>query len=977
MNLKTTFFILTGLFFLAELFAQSASNNTGAYASVYTQRLEDALAIYFTPDQFDIATDGSKDVSDALQDAINKVQETIRQGILFIPEGTYRISKTIYVWRGIRLIGYGKKRPVFLLGENTPNYQEGRGKYMFHFCHDRTKEGEPVEDAWASTFYSGIRNINIRIDPGNPAAIAIRFHIAQHSFLSHMDFHLNDGNTGVEDMGNEIEYCRFFGGDYGINTGATSPGWQALVIDSYFEKQRLAAIRTQDAGMTVIRNQIKTVPTAISINEGASEKLWISDSRFENISGPAIVASNEFNPNTQINLENIVCSNVPEFVFMRENGKKISSPHKQYQVKELTHGLVYDSLDASPMIKTTYDLVPLKKLPPPVLSDVFLLPDIKTWVNIKSLGAKGDGITDDTDIMEKAIAGYSNIYFPSGHYRITRPVVLQKHTVLIGLSPVSTQIVLTDAAELYQGVGAPVPLLETPEGGKNIVTGIGLAVTGNNPRAVAAKWMAGKESMMNDVRFYEDIRKYVKSENIIPAYNSTPPADERQYRKLDTRYWSLWITNGGGGTFKDIWLPAGYACAGMNISKTSTEGRLYLMSVEHHVRHEVIIDQVSNWRFYALQFEEEHPVGLNCLPLYIRNSNNLLFANTFSYRVSRTVKPFPYMILMENSKNMIFKGIHNWSWTKHAFENTLYDRTSNINIRSREIALLKISEPVPLVKTNTSDSQKINKLAGGFEFIDGITTDSRGNVYFIDYGKQNIYRWDTNDQLSLISHFPIFPVSLACDKNDHLMVVTHFNHPFSIFNKGAGVHWSGNYTTYIDAVGFDPENPETTIRRLEEIPISEIFGKTVYYQSSRYRMGDPASALPAKLNTCYISQDGTTVITKTDDLGQTYSLKKAIPGQSFFVTNTQGFKTYRCKVNTDGSLSDPQLFSETGAGDVVTDSKGNIYIPADNILVYDREGTVIDEIEVPERPSNIIFGGPGNNTLFICAGTSLYSYKLF
>ena len=974
MKLKSAFIILTSLFFLPELFSQSVSSSTGGYASVYTQQIDDALAIYFTPDQFDIATDGSKDVSDALQAAINKVQETIRQGILFIPEGTYRISKTIYVWRGIRLIGYGNKRPVILLGENTPNYQEGKGKYMFHFCHDRTKEGEPVEDAWASTFYSGIRNIDIRIQPGNPAAIGIRFHIAQHSFLSHMDFHLSNGNTGVEDTGNEIEYCRFFGGDYGINTRATSPGWQALVIDSYFERQRLAAIRTQDAGMTVIRNHIKAVPTAISINEEASEKLWISDSRFENISGPAIVVSRESNPNTQINLENIVCSNVPEFVFMRESGKKISSPHKQYHMKELTHGLVYESLDATPKTQTFFDLVPLKKLPPPVPSDVYLLPDIKTWVNLKSLGAVGDGIADDTDILEKAIANYPNIYLPSGHYRVTRPVILKTNTILIGLSPISTQIVLTDKTEPYQGVGAPVSLLETPEGGKNIVTGIGLAVCGNNPRAVAAKWMAGKESMMNDVRFYEDIRNYVKSDNIIPKYNSTPPADERLYRKHDSRYWSLWITDGGGGTFKDIWIPNPYACAGMYISKTSTEGRLYLMSVEHHVRHEVILDQVSNWKFYALQLEEEHPTSPYCLPVYIRNSNNLLFANTFSYRVSRTVKPFPYMILMENSKDMIFKGLHNWSWTKHSFENTLFDRTSNINIRSREIALLKISEPVPL-KTNTSESQKINKLAGEFEFIDGITTDSRGNVYFIDYGKQNIYRWDTNGQLSLISYLPIFPVSLACDKNDHLMVVTHFNHPFSIFNKGAGIHWSGNYTTYIDALGFDPENPETTIRRLEEIPVSEISGKTVYYQSSRYRMGSAASALPARLSTCYISPDGATVIPNTDDIGQTNSLKKATPGKSFFVTNSQDLRTFECSINADGSMSDPRLFLENGGPDAISDSRGNVYVAAENIQIYDNNGKLIKEIEVPERPSSIIFGGPDKNTLYICAGTSLYSYK--
>ena len=50
------------------------------------------------------------DVSDALQAAINQVKKEKNFGILFIPEGKYKISKTIYIPTAIRLIGYGKNR---------------------------------------------------------------------------------------------------------------------------------------------------------------------------------------------------------------------------------------------------------------------------------------------------------------------------------------------------------------------------------------------------------------------------------------------------------------------------------------------------------------------------------------------------------------------------------------------------------------------------------------------------------------------------------------------------------------------------------------------------------------------------------------------------------------------------------------------------------------------------------------------------
>ena len=39
----------------------------------------------------------------------------------------------------------------------------------------------------------------------------------------------------------------------------------------------------------------------------------------------------------------------------------------------------------------------------------------------------------------------------------------------------------------------------------------------------------------------------------------------------------------------------------MLISHTSTPGRVYQMSSEHHVRNEVKLDHVANWEIYALQ----------------------------------------------------------------------------------------------------------------------------------------------------------------------------------------------------------------------------------------------------------------------------------------------------------------------------------------------------------------------------------------
>lgn len=105
-------------------------------ASYYPVRLDDPTAVYLTPDKFPVHGDGVADDSAAIQQAIDQVESTTKQGIVFIPSGRYRITKTIYVWPAVRVIGYGPTRPVFVLGKNTPGFQQGIG-YMVMFAGGR------------------------------------------------------------------------------------------------------------------------------------------------------------------------------------------------------------------------------------------------------------------------------------------------------------------------------------------------------------------------------------------------------------------------------------------------------------------------------------------------------------------------------------------------------------------------------------------------------------------------------------------------------------------------------------------------------------------------------------------------------------------------------------------------------------------------------------------------------------------------
>ena len=927
--------------------------------SFYPAIPSDKAAIYLTSELFPVHADGIGDDTPALQQAIDKVASTTGSGILFIPEGTYRLTDTVNVWPGIRLIGCGRQRPVFTLAENTTGYQRDK-KHMLFFAGGRGDNGP--RDGNPGTFYSAMSNINIKIKPGNPAAIAIRFHVAQHCFLSHMELWLSDAKAGLEDIGNEIEDLHFHNGQYGIITGRSAPGWPILIIDSSFDSQTQAAITSNEGGLAIVRPIFKNTPTAVSIAPETPDQLWISDAVMENISGPAVIISDKDNARTQVNLQNITCRNVPNIAIFRQNGKKYSSDTKEYIITIFSHGRQLSSNTNNRTInticKTSHILQP-HKLPS---SDIPSLPDQKSWVNVCSLGAIGDNQTDNTAILQKAIAEHSTLYFPSGWYRVSDTLTLKPDTTLIGLHPLKTAISILDSEPAFQRTGSPKPVIEAPQRGSNIITGIGVYTGQVNNRAVGVKWMAGPKSMINDVRFHG-------------GHGTLMPGQTRYQWQGNRDAWSsqqasLWVTNGGGGTFKDIWTPNPHASCGMKISDTSTSGRIYAMSLEHHVNNEMIISNVANWKFFAAQFEEEREEGPHCLPVLIENSNNLLFANTFFYRVISSYVPFPYAAKISGSRDIIFCNFHSYSNSKVSFDSAVYETTSNTTIWEPEFASLNITgkqSTDPLIYKPSP-----SKLAGGFLNISGPAVDSKGRLYFTDQRKGYIYRWsDKTQQAELIREIPQQPVQLAFDKSDNLLVIAY----------------QGNGTV----LTFRPDDQTSEIISINAQPSQPLPGSTAFLPANRW-MGNSSFARNSTETKPFhfISPDNTIFIPagndftsgatswgiKSADIIRAFQIFPAAIGSKFYVTNELELKTWSFDVKPDGTLTNQQLFANEGGETVITDTNGKVYIAAGQIMVFDPSGKHIDTINVPQRPTAMIFGGPDRNILYITARSSLYSIQI-
>ncbi len=1005
-------------------------------SSVYADRIDDPKAQYFTAH-----ADGKTGDTEALQAAIDTAQETTNEGIVFIPEGRYRITHTVYVWPGIRLIGYGKQRPVMVLADNTPGYQKGVAD-MFFFAGYRPGQarsaamaafpgtaGAPVmrgpetppgpvpaartmPDANPGTFYSAMSNIDFEVGEGNAAAVAIRFHAAQHSFLAHIDFHMGSGLAGIHDAGNEGEDLHFYGGRYGILTRKPSPAWQFTLLDSTFEGQREAAIRENEAGLTLVHNRFKNVPTAIAIDRGYSDQLWIKDAVFENITGPAIIISNEHSRLTQINAENIVCRGVPVFVKFRESGRTLAGRGEIYEVAVLSHGLKLAGEGATGTIETKYEAVPLGAMPSAKPDVIAAMPAVSEWTNVRSSGAKGDGKTDDTAAFRKAIAGHRVVYVPMGYYIVSDTITLRPDTVLIALHPDQTQLVLLDRTTGFQGPDTPRALLQTPAGGSNIVAGIGLFTGGINSRAVGALWMAGKDSLMIDVRFHGGHGTNGINGSRVNPYNNTHTSDPDLHRRWDAQYPSLWV-KGGGGTFADIWTPDTFAQTGLYVSDTAIPGRVFELSSEHHVRNEIMLKNVSNWELYSLQTEGESGESANAYSLDIENAHNVTIANYHGYRVVRSYQPVPYAVRIAHSDNVRFRNFHvdnNSSIAscdqngencrqlvragKVSYADAIVDESAHRQVRDREFAWLVVNaKPAATESRKTSrvlePGSTIEKIASGFFNLSGGTADAAGNLYFTDPRSHRIYQYrpEAND-LVLLRQNPLEPVNLTTDKSGNVIVVSYGGMRETVYS-------------------FKPGAPDDEITILERQPAQARPGSTPVIAVDYWVNGDFSNTLNtetyeyltldemfrAKMSSRkpyqYVSQDGSVYIPASElyvqgepyfghkwtDVLMPTGLVKAAAGRTFYVTNEADQRTYSGKVQDDGALADLKVFAYQGGESLAQDDAGNVYIAAGQIYVYSPSGQLMEVIRTPERPTHLVFGGKDHRTLFVLTQTSVYTVR--
>ncbi len=257
---------------------------------------------------------------------------------------------------------------------------------------------------------------------------------------------------------------------------------------------------------------------------------------------------------------------------------------------------------------------------------------------------------------------------------------------------------------------------------------------------------------------------------------------------------------------------------------------------------------------------------------------------------------------------------------------------------------------------------KVGMLSQGFEFTEGPAADAVGNVYFTDIPNNRIHKWSLDGELSIFREDSNEANGLYFDRAGNLLACEGKDDA----GRLVSIAPDGTLTVLADSYEGKPFNS------LNDLWIDPKGG--VYFTDPRY--GNRDNLPQDGEHVYYLTPDRAKVIRVIDDMIRPNGVIGTPDGKTLYVADHGAGQTFSYTINEDGTLADKTLFAPEGSDGMTIDNQGNIYLTNNNVVIYNQAGEKIQEIRIPEGPSNATFGGADNKTLFVTARTSLYSVPM-
>jgi sugar lactone lactonase YvrE len=337
---------------------------------------------------------------------------------------------------------------------------------------------------------------------------------------------------------------------------------------------------------------------------------------------------------------------------------------------------------------------------------------------------------------------------------------------------------------------------------------------------------------------------------------------------------------------------------------------------------------------------------------------------------------------------------------KFPYDNAIQDLTRRVEVRERDFAVFDLAsgsgrQSAARPSSVLAPGAAVERLEGGFHAIAGAAVDAAGTLYFVDNRQHRIYSWSRERGLSIVGDAPLDPVNLAVARSGDLLVLSSAGREGTVYSMRPGA--SPDAITVVEPRPMAP-TPEAMFVLPVNVWVDGQFADQLDLATYQFRTQPQmfAEDVGGPKARAYVSPDGSLVLPAgrvfrqpaneyypgIDTTGWRWShnldafgLFTARAGQRIYVVSGAENRTYWALVGPDGALRELTPFAERGGEGVTVDSKGNVYVLNGQIFVYDPEGRPIGQIEVPERPVGLAFGGADRTTLFILARHTLYAVK--
>jgi gluconolactonase len=276
------------------------------------------------------------------------------------------------------------------------------------------------------------------------------------------------------------------------------------------------------------------------------------------------------------------------------------------------------------------------------------------------------------------------------------------------------------------------------------------------------------------------------------------------------------------------------------------------------------------------------------------------------------------------------------------------------------ITMLSNAQSGKIITNNAT----VQNVGAGFKFTEGPAVAPDGRVYFTDQPNDKIHIWDEHKGISLYAEGTGRSNGMYFNKEGKLITCADLHNQLVV--------WGDNKKMKVIHEGYKGKQLNAP-NDLWITPRGDIYFSDPYYHRKYWEEGHKQEL---EVRGVYFLNSSNKIKRVIDDYVQPNGLIGTPDGKLLYVSDIKDKKIWRYEIQEDGSLINKTFFASKGSDGMTIDNRGNVFITSDKVYVYSPEGKLIQEIEVPERPSNVCFGGEKRNILFITARKSVYTLKM-